>query len=100
MTRIDRYHRGAHAEPRHRSADQSRERDRVVVESLSQPHLPDAKGVSAFGLGDDVVDDVDRIRVRKEHDSGRHTATNYRADGGYSDLLGLIGTLAAQHPLS
>jgi hypothetical protein len=34
-----------------------------VVELLSQPDLVDAAGMSSFGLGDHVVDDVDGLGV-------------------------------------
>ena len=100
MTRIDGYHRRAHPEPWHRGADQPRQRDRVIVELLRQPELTDADVVSAAGFGDRVVDDVDGLRMGKQHDSGRHTATNRRAEAAIPIYFGLIGSLASQHSIA
>jgi hypothetical protein len=36
-----------------------------MIELLSQPDLADPSGVSPFGLGDDVVDDVVGLRMGK-----------------------------------
>src|SRR5260370_31180834 len=99
MTGIDGDHRGAHAEPRHRRTNQPRQRDRVMVKLLSQPDLPDTDVVGTARLRDDVVDDVDGMRVGIQHDSGRHTETNRRAEACYSDLRWLTEALPLSTPL-
>ena len=82
MARVDRYHRSADTEPRHRRADQPRQCDRVVIELLGQPDLADAEVVGAAGLRDHVIDEIDGLRVGKQHDSGRHNMTNRLAEAG------------------
>ena len=94
VARVDRHHRCAHAESRYCRADESREGNRIVVELLSQPHLADTEVVRAGGLGDHVIDHIDGLRIGKEHDSSRHIPTNRDTEADYSDLLGLIGSLA------
>ena len=63
MPRVDRNHEGADSKYGHRRPDQPGQRDRIVVELLSQPDLVDATGMGAFGLGHHVVDDVDGLGV-------------------------------------
>jgi hypothetical protein len=82
MTRVDRYHRSADTEPWHRRADQPRQCERVVIELLGQPDLADPEFVGASGLGDDVIDDIDGLRVGIQLNSGRHNVTNRLAEAG------------------
>ena len=77
------------------SADEARQRDCVVVELLSQPHLADPEVVCAGGLGHHIIDHIYGLRVGKEHDSGRHIPTNRDTEARHSDLLGLIGSRAS-----
>jgi hypothetical protein len=65
-------------------ADETGQRDRVVVELLSHPDLTNTEFICASRLRDDVVDHVGGIRAWSEHDSGRHTATNPRPREAYS----------------
>ena len=51
MPRVDRNHEGADSKPGHRRADQPGQRDRIVVELLSQPDLVDADGRGRVWLG-------------------------------------------------
>jgi hypothetical protein len=63
MARVDRYHRSADTEPRHRRADQPRQCDRVVIELLGQPDLADPEFLGASGLGDHIIDEIDGLRL-------------------------------------
>ena len=68
--------------------NQPRQRDRVMVELLRQPDLPDTDVVGAPRLQDDVVDDVDGMRVGIQQDSVGHAESNRHAEACYSDLIG------------
>ena len=84
MPRVDRHHEGSYAQPGHGRADETCERQRVVVEPLGQPYLSDPDLMGAARLVDEIVDDIRTVRAFGKHDPSRHTATNWWAREGYS----------------
>ena len=68
-----------------------------MIVLLAQPDLADAEVVARVACATTSSTTIDCLRVGKQHDSSRHSASNAQAELAYSDVLGLIGSLASQY---